>query len=156
MVEAVVFGEADGDDFGAGGGDVAAYVVGADGEFAVAPVNHHRQLYLGGAAEIVEGVQGGADGAPGVQHIVHQHEAAVLDAYREVGAVQADFGALALAQVVAVEVDVQRTYRHGGALVFGEESGEAVGQRHAAAVDAHQQQAAGAAVALQDFVGDAG
>ena len=122
----------------------------------MAAVNHYRQLDLGGAAEIVEGVEGGADGAPGVQHVVHQHEAAVLDAYGEVGAVQADFGAFALAEVVAVEVDVQRAYRHGGALEFGKESGEAVGQRYPAAVDADQQQAAGAAVALQDFVGDAG
>ena len=66
--------------FGGGGGQVLADVVGADGKFAVAAVNQHGQADDARAAQVGDGVQGGADGAPGVQHVVDQHHDLVVDA----------------------------------------------------------------------------
>ena len=57
------------------GGQVLAHVVGPDRQLAVAPVDHHRQLHGPGPAVVVEGVEGGPDGAAGEEHVVDQHHA---------------------------------------------------------------------------------
>ena len=55
------------------GGQVLAHVVGPDGQLAVAPVDHHRQLDHLGPSVLAQGVEGGPDGPPGEQHVVDQH-----------------------------------------------------------------------------------
>ena len=58
-------------------------------------------------------------------------------------------------EVVAVERDVERTDGEANALVLGDGLGEPMGERDAAALDAHEGQAVGAGVLLDDLVADA-
>ena len=59
-------------------------------------------------------------------------------------------------QVVAVHGHVERADRDVVPLDGGDPLGDALGERHAAAGDAQQDQVLGALVALEDLVGDAG
>ena len=55
-------------------GHIFTHVVGADGKLAVATVNEHRKLDGGRTAQIHEGVERGADGATGIEHVVYKHD----------------------------------------------------------------------------------
>ncbi len=59
-------------------------------------------------------------------------------------------------QVVAIERDVERAGRHAVAVDLVQRPGEPARQRHAAGADADQRELVEPAVALEDFVGDAG
>ena len=61
-----------------------------------------------------------------------------------------------LAQVVAVHRDVELADGDRDALDAGDALADAAGQRHAAGVEAEQDEVGGALVALEDLVGDAG
>ena len=50
-----------------------AHVIRVNGQLAVAAINQNQQLHLARPAEIRQGLQGGPDGAAGIQDIVHQH-----------------------------------------------------------------------------------
>ncbi len=63
-----------------GGGQVLAHVVGPDGKLAVAAVDQHGEPDDARAAEVDEGVQGGADGAAGVQDVIDEDHDLVVDA----------------------------------------------------------------------------
>ena len=128
---------------GSDGGDVLAHVVGADGQLAVAPVDQHRELDAARPAEVEERVDGRADGAPGVEHVVDEHDGGVVEAERQLGA--AHLGLLAGGQhprfaahghVVAVEADVQCAQRHVATAELGQQVAQPLGQHGAARVDA--------------------
>ena len=91
--------------FGNKGVNGLSGVVGLYGEFAVeAAVDQHTERYFGRAAEIEQGIEGSADGAAGVQHIIDQHHFPVLYAegyIRAVGNMQAG------AYIIPVESNVQ-------------------------------------------------
>ena len=58
------------DNLAAAGGNMFADVGGLNGQFAMAAVDKHGQLHAARTAVVEERVERGADGAPGVKHIV--------------------------------------------------------------------------------------
>src|SRR5450759_4473470 len=62
-VDSVDLLEEDPDAVGEVSGDVLADVVGPDGQLAMAAVDHHRELYRRGPAQLGERVEGGPGGA---------------------------------------------------------------------------------------------
>ena len=122
-LEGVVAGQA--------GLEVEAGGVGGDGQFPTAAPRQHRQQDRGGAAVGEEAIQGGADGAPGVEDIVHQDEMAVVDGDRQVRGPHLGVQAQA-AEVVPVVGDVQHPQG------LGEAQGlvQALGDPDAAGMDA--------------------
>ena len=120
----------------------------------VAPVDQYGQLDLAGPAQIVQGVEGGPDGAPGEQHIVDQHHIFAANVHRKAGGL--DHRAAAFLQVIPVQVDVQ--FRHGDAAALKAQDVllQTAGQGYAPGMDADQYQVGAAAVPLQDFVGHPG
>ena len=139
----------------AGRRERAAHVVGADGQLAVAAVHEHGELDARRAAEVDELVEGGADGAAGEEHVVHEHHRAAVDREEDVGALGDRLGGQAR-EVVAVERDVEGAHRGLRPRRLGDEPGEPPGERHAAAADAHEGEALRVRVALEDLVRDAG
>ena len=85
-------------------------VVGADGQLAVPAVHEHGELDARRAAEVDELVEGGADGAPGEEHVVHEHHGAPVDREEDVGALGDGLGGEAR-EVVPVERDVEGAHR---------------------------------------------
>ena len=55
-------------------------MVRADGQFAVAAVDQHREADDPRAAEVNDRVEGGPDGPAGIQDVVNQHHDLVVDA----------------------------------------------------------------------------
>ena len=155
-VDRVGFLEPDADLLGGGGGQVLADVVGADGQFPVAAVDQHGEADDARAAEVDDGVQGGADGAAGVEDVVDQHHDLVVDAgARQLGGVRRAGGLVR--EVVAEHGDVEladdRGGVHGG-IGGGDLGGEADGEGVAPARDAQQDEVLGALVGLENFMGD--
>ena len=58
----------------------AADEPGFDGQFAMAAVDQHQQLHARRAAVVEQRVERRADGAAGVQHVVHQDDVLALHA----------------------------------------------------------------------------
>ena len=137
------------------GGEVLADEVGADRQLAVAAVDQHGQPHRLRAADVVQRVERGADGAPGEEHVVDEDDGLAVDAARRDLGGQQRAGRLH-PQVVAVHRDVERADRHVVPLDGGDPLGDPLGQRHAPAGDAEQDEVLGALVALEDLVGDAG
>ena len=129
-------------------------MVGTDRQLAVAAVDEHGQPHGARAAEVGQGVEGGPDGAAGVQHVVDEHDDLVVDAARRDRGVHRRPGGL-VAQVVAVHRDVEAPDGYLGALDLTDQVGEAVGQLDAAAGDAEQDEVVGTLVVLEDLVRDA-
>ena len=102
---------ADVDHLLAAGGQVLAHEVGADGQLAVAAVDHDGQLDGPGPAEVVQRVEGGPDGPPGEEHVVDQHHHPAGQVDRDVGDRLGQDGAQA--DVVAVEGHIERAQLRG-------------------------------------------
>ncbi len=134
--------------------DVLADVVGADRQLAMAAIDEHRQADRLRPAEVDERVHRGADRPAGVQHVVDEDDRPAVDARRQLRALD-DRLLGDHRQVVAVERDVERPDRDVDALVLGDGRGDAAGERHAAPLDADEQQAVGARLLLDDLVGKA-
>ena len=137
-------------------GQVLAHVVGADGKFAVAPVDQDGQAHDARPAEVHERVQGGADGAAGVQDVVDQDNNLVVDAgQRQLRVVRRPGGLVG--EVVPEHGDVELADDGGGVhggIGGGDFLGEPDRKRVAAAGNAQQHQVLGAFVGLEDFMGD--
>ena len=138
------------------GRQVLADVVGLDRQLAVAAIDQHDQLDGARPAEVDERVERGADRAPGVEHVVDQQDATVVDRERHFGAPHHRLRPHRLAhQVVAVERDVERAGRHVAAGDLAQRGGDAARQRHPARADADERELVEAAVPLDDLMGDA-
>src|SRR5580698_4980912 len=74
----VDFVEFDFDDFAAAGGYLFSDVGGFDGQFTMATVNENCELHAARTAMIKQGIESGADGAAGIEHVVAQHHVAVV------------------------------------------------------------------------------
>ena len=128
----------------------------SDGQLPVPAIDKNRQLNLGGAAHLEKRVDGRPGCAPGIENIVHQHDALARNGKRHGGFIQ--FGLRVGAgggEIVPVEGNIQHAYGHGLALNGGDFFPDRPGQRLAPAADAHQRYVVAAAVALQYFMGDA-
>jgi hypothetical protein len=75
----VGLGEAHMHALGVAGRQVLADVVGPDRQLAVAAVDEHGQSHRARTAQIGERVEGCADGAPGVEHVVDEDDDLVVD-----------------------------------------------------------------------------
>ena len=109
-----------------------------------------------GPAEVNEGVQGGADGAAGVQDVIDQDHDLVVDAGpRQLRGVRRPGGLVR--EVVAEHGDVELADDGGGVhggIGGGDFFGQPDCQRIAAARNAQQHQVLGALVGLEDLMGD--
>jgi rhodanese-related sulfurtransferase len=94
-----------------GGGDVLAHVIGPDRQLAVAAINQHRQLYPRRPSVVEYRVDRGTHRAPGIEHVVDDHDRLVVDAEVEVRGVD-DRRRGPRCQVVAVERDVDVAERY--------------------------------------------
>src|SRR6187402_2175122 len=154
VLAAVVAGQAHLHLLAVAGGEVLADVVGPDRQLAVTPVDEYGQPHGARTTEVGQGVEGGPDGAPGVEHVVDEHDDLVVDTARRDRGVHRRPGGL-VAQVVAVHRDVEAPDGHLGALDLTDQVGETVGQLDAAAGDAEQDEVVGTLVVLEDLVRDA-
>ena len=131
-------------------------MVGADGQLPVAAVDQHGQPHDARAAEVDDGVQGGADGAAGVEDVVDQHHGLAVDAgARQLGG---DGGRVGWCERSSRYMVTSSWPTMAAASTVGSAAaifcGEALGQRVAAAGDAQQDQVLGALVGLEDLMGD--
>src|SRR6185503_15630868 len=78
-IDLVHLDELDLDALVAGGGQVLADVIRADGELAVAAVGEYGQLHALGPAVAEERVDGRADRAACVEHVVDEHDGHPLE-----------------------------------------------------------------------------
>src|SRR5271155_2632689 len=118
----------------------------------MAAVNQHAESDAFGTAQVEEPVHGGANSAAGVEHVVHDHQVAIIhveiDFVRVDDRLRADGG-----KIVAVERDVYGADRnfHAGEIFDG--FGEAFRERNAAAAHADQREVFGAAAFFHDLMG---
>src|SRR5262249_58271307 len=131
-----------------------ADVGGADGQLAVRSVDEDRELHGLRPAEIDDGVERRADRPSREEHVVDEDDGLALDGERNLRA--AHHGDPAHAEVVAVERDVERADGERRAVDAGDGGGKPLGEGDAASAQPHEGQVLGAAVALQDLVGDTG
>src|SRR5262245_20892732 len=136
------------------GGQVLADEVGTDGELSMTAVDQDRQLDHRGPAEIDDSVQGGPDGTAREKHVIDEDDGLALDAERNVG--PSDDGGAAQIEVVPVERDVEGADRQACPVDGGDLPGQPPGDGDPSRPETDEGQVAGAGVALEDLVGDAG
>jgi len=158
-VDLVDLEQLDLDTFVPGGGQVLADVVGADWQLSVTPVGEDGQLHSLGAAVAEERVDGRADRAAGVEHVVDEDAGHPLE--REVERRRADerLGVArrltgANVDVVAVKGDVELAERDLGAAQLGDAAAQPLRERDASGVNADQGDALEIRVPLDDLVRD--
>src|SRR5258706_666433 len=142
--------ERDLDDLVLGRGDCLAYEIRLNGQLAMAAVDEHGELDGLGAAEVDELVEGGAHGAAGVEDVVAEHDDAVVERARQVGALHLRLGGDG-GQVVAVERDVEDADRDLLPFHSLDLGGDLLGHGDAAGADADQEKAGEVAVRLDDL-----
>jgi len=121
----------------------------------VTAIDQHRETDRARSAVVDERVHGGADGASGEQHVIHEDDDLVVDG--EVERRLADDRRVADArEVVAVERDVERTEWDGRVLVRADRVAKPDGQDVAARADTDDGEAGEFAVAFDDLVRDPG
>ena len=102
-------------------------------------------------AKVEETVHRGADGAAGIEHIVHENQIFVVHGKSDIAGLQhglrGNFG-----KVVAIERDVQRADGHFHAVDFAHGLRDAQRKRNSAAANANQRQIRRAAASLHNFV----
>ena len=118
-------------------------------------IDQHRETDRARSAVVDERVHGGADGASGEKHVIHEDDDLVVDG--EVERRLADDRRVADArEVVAVERDVERTEWDGRVLVCADRVAKPDGQDVAARADTDDGEAGEFAVAFDDLVRDPG
>jgi hypothetical protein len=154
FVGAAGFGEADADAFGVSGGNVLADEIGFDGQLAVSAVNEDGKLDAPRAAEVIEGIHGGTDGATAKQDVIHEHDG--LSGHIEGNNGWLDVGGRAPAQVIAVHAHIQVADGHGMAPDGRQFGAQPPAQRHAASLNAYGHEVAAVFVSLHDFMRNSG
>src|SRR6267142_4507409 len=85
-IDPIVLAEHDGHDLPAARGQVLADIVGADGQLAMAAVDENGQADDARAAEVHQGVHGGADRPAREEHVVDEDHDATLHGEVDLGA----------------------------------------------------------------------
>ena len=139
------------DDFVVGGLHHAADIARFDGQLAMAAIDQHQQLHARRPSLVEQRVERGADGAAGVEHVVHQDDVFAGDRERDFGGVDHRlFGNGG--KIVAVQIDVENADRNHAILQVLDLFGETLRQRHAAAADADERQVVEILGFFQDLV----
>ena len=134
---------------------VLADVVRLDRQFPVPAVDEDDQLNLARPAEIDQRVERRANRPAGVEHVVHQEDALVVDRERNLRLADERLRTDGRAhQIVAVQRDVEGAGRHLVARNVLDEFRDAPRQRHAARANADEGDFFETAVAFEDFVRD--
>ena len=149
---AVDLGQLDVHPFFEGRRNVLPYVIRLDRELTMAPIYQHREFHCCWPAQVGEGIERGPDGSPGVKHVVDQNHRSITGVNREDG--PAEHGSGALAEVVAIEANVEITHRDLVVFDGGNGLGQSFSQGPTAGVNPDQDQTIGAVVALADLVRD--
>ena len=125
---------------------------GLDGQFAVPTIDQDAKAYAFRAPKIKEPIHCSANRAPGVQHVVHDHEILVIHRKRNIAGLQnrlgRDFG-----KIVAIKRDVQRSYWHIHSVNTSHRLRDSFRQGNAAPAHADQRQVHSSAAFLDNFVG---
>src|SRR5581483_9145811 len=145
LVDALVFRDENLDPLRVGRRDVLTYVVGTDGQLAVAAIDQHRELDRSRAAEVHERVHRGASGAAAVDDVVDEHDDLAVDR-GHVGL--RGVRGLPKMSIVAMPRDVEPSKGHRAALHAGQDRGEPARQHVALADDTDEHDVLGAPVAL--------
>ena len=116
-------------------------------------VDQYGQLHRCGAAVVGHGVERRSHGAAGVQHVIDQHDGGAVDVVREVADSSGAHGSQA--DVVPVQTCVDRTDGNSG-VDAGDLGAESLGQPHTTLLDADEDHAVEALIALDDLVGHPG
>lgn len=121
----------------------------------MAAVDEDGELDGARPADVAEGVEGGADGAAGEEHVVDEDDQTAVDAVTgDLGAAEGTGGLQP--QVVPVHGDVEGTDRDLGAGDRFELLGEPAGEEDTAGGNAEENHVVRALGALDDLVCDAG
>ena len=131
--------------------EVLPHEVGPDGELAVAAVDHDGQLNGAGPTEVVQRVEGGADGAAGEEDVVDQHHHLAGQVDRDVGDRLGEDGAQP--DVVAVEGHVEAADGQGvDRFDLAQDLGHFGGEGDAARLEPDEDDVVDAPVALDHLV----
>ena len=120
LLVVVDFLQLDFDNLALRGGDGTAHKRCLDGQLAMTAIDEHQELDAAGTAMIEEGVEGGANGAAGVEHVVDEDDVAAVDVEAE-RAGDDDGADVAGGEVVAIEADVEDAGVDGVLLDAGDE-----------------------------------
>src|SRR5690606_4454545 len=137
------------------GGEEAAEVIRLDGVLTVTAIDEHGQLDGARPAVLYEGIQGGTSGAPGEEHVVHQHDVAVRDVAGDGRLVRRTLASIGRIEVVAEGGDVELLDIDVTMLDTPDFGGDGGGDGASTAADSDDLDILGAAVALDDLEGDA-
>ena len=147
-----MFGQAHLHALAAGGREVLAYVVSADGQITVSAVDQDGEPDGLWPAQLGERVQRCPHRAAGEEDVIHQHDGLVVDARsRYVGVF--DGADRVPAQVVAMHGDVEGAAWHLASFDLGHHLHEATSERDPTGRDTEDNKVLGAPVALKDLVG---
>ena len=107
----------------------------------MAPIHHRHQLHPMGTAPALQGFKGSPHGAPGEDHVIHQHHMAPIQADGELGGLHEPC-ADAL-QIIAVEGGVQTAVGHGMADHQRQSIRQDLGQGHTTGRNSQQHESCG-------------
>src|SRR5262249_48821684 len=93
--------------------------------------DEHAELNAARAAVVEECVHGRADGAAGVEDVIHQDYVLIADLYTQGSFLNHRTGADG-GQIVAVKRDIQRSHGDGSFFYLVDELAQSRGQRHPA------------------------
>src|SRR6478735_5073435 len=147
--------ELDFNDFFVAGLYGAADESGLNWEFAVAAINQNAELHAAGPSVVKKGVHGGPDCAAGVKNVVKEDNVFVHNVSAQRGSFFDHRASAHGGKIVAVERDIQCSYRHRGLFNLLDQSGQTGGQGRAAALDAHKHQVLYTVVFFHDLMGKA-
>ena len=151
LLSLVDFFELDFDDLVVGGLHAAAHKARFDRKLAVAAVDQHQQLHARRASVVEQRIQGGANGAAGVQDVVHQDDVLAGDRERDFRGIHHGLAGNG-GQVIAVQSDIQDADRDLAVLEGLDSVRQALRHGHAAAANADKGQAVQILCFLENFV----
>jgi hypothetical protein len=149
--DAVDFLELHFDNFDVGGLDDAADKFSFDRELAVPAVDEDEELDARGTAVVEKGVQCGANGAAGVEHVIHQNDVFAGDRKRNVRGTHNGFDTHG-AEIVAVEVNIENADWNCPVLEGLDLGSEALRHGNAAAANANERKLIEVLGLLQNLV----
>jgi hypothetical protein len=147
--------------FAAGGRQVLAHVVGADGKLAMAAIDKARELDPRGPSVLEQGLDRGSDRPAGREDVVDQDAGSAFEREVELRGAHNRLGvpgslSVANDDVVAMERDVDAAEGNLDASEVSDVAPEALSERNPAGVNPDERSALEVTVSLDDLVSDAG
>jgi len=142
------------DAFVAGGWNIFADKVSFDRKLAMAAVNEDSELNLFRAAEIIEGIHGGADSAAAKQDIIDENNGFAGDIKRNDGG--EDIRSGALIEVIPMHADIEAAFRDRVGPNIGEETAKTLSEGDASTLNAYKGDFVAELVSFGNFVSDPG